>query len=53
VAPPGSGGGAIPVDTRLDTTATAAALGTTMPGLDAMLNRLRGELDGTPVARAA
>ena len=45
VPPPGSAGGRVPADTRLDTTATATALGTTMPDLDAMLVRLRGELD--------
>jgi dTDP-4-dehydrorhamnose reductase len=45
--PPGSAGGGIPVDTRLDTTATAAALDTALPDLDAMLAALRAELDQT------
>lgn len=38
-------GGAVPHDTSLDATATAAALGVELPGVDAMLARLRRELD--------
>ena len=47
VPPPGSADGAIPVDTRLDAAATAAALDTALPDLDTMLARLRDELDDT------
>jgi dTDP-4-dehydrorhamnose reductase len=36
--------GGIPYDTRLDATATAAALGVALPDLDTMLARLRAEL---------
>ena len=35
----------VPYDTRLDATATAAALGVELPGLDAQLARLRHELE--------
>jgi dTDP-4-dehydrorhamnose reductase len=38
-------GGAVPHDTSLDATATAAVLGVELPGVDAMLARLRRELD--------
>jgi dTDP-4-dehydrorhamnose reductase len=41
-----AGAGAIPDDTRLDATVTAAALGVTLPNLDTMLARLRHELEG-------
>jgi dTDP-4-dehydrorhamnose reductase len=34
-----------PFDTRLDTTATAAALGVELPDLDTLLSRLRAELE--------
>jgi dTDP-4-dehydrorhamnose reductase len=37
--------GRVPVDTRLDATATAAALGTTLPDLNTTLARLREELE--------
>jgi dTDP-4-dehydrorhamnose reductase len=55
VAPPPGGitGGAsaatgrIPVDTRLDARVTAERLDTTLPDLDAMLGRLRAELEET------
>ena len=46
--PPDDGafaGGAVPYDTRLDATATAAALGVELPGVDALLARLRAEID--------
>ena len=44
--PPGAlGDGRIPRDTRLDATATAAALGVELPDLDTQLARLRAELD--------
>lgn len=42
-----AGAGRVPDDTRLDATATAAALGTRLPNLDTMLARLRHELEGT------
>jgi dTDP-4-dehydrorhamnose reductase len=38
-------GGAVPHDTSLDAAATAAVLGVELPGVDAMLARLRRELD--------
>jgi len=38
--------GRVPEDTRLDATATAAALGVELPNLDMMLARLRHELEG-------
>jgi dTDP-4-dehydrorhamnose reductase len=42
---PGSGGwGQIPYDTRLDATATAAALGVELPGVAVQLERLREEM---------
>jgi dTDP-4-dehydrorhamnose reductase len=37
--------GAIPCDTRLEATATAAALGAELPSLDTTLERLRLELE--------
>ncbi len=37
--------GSVPFDTRLDATATAAALGMELPSLDEMLLRLRGEFE--------
>jgi dTDP-4-dehydrorhamnose reductase len=37
--------GLVPYDTRLDATATAAALGATLPDLDTTLARLRAELE--------
>lgn len=37
--------GGVPFDTRLDATATAAALDVELPGLDTMLARLRAELE--------
>jgi dTDP-4-dehydrorhamnose reductase len=37
-------GGRIPHDTSLDARATAAALGVELPGVDAMLARMREEL---------
>ena len=36
----------VPYDTRLDATATAAALGAELPGLDTQLARLRHEMEG-------
>jgi dTDP-4-dehydrorhamnose reductase len=39
--------GRVPYDTRLDATATAAALDAVLPDLDTMLARLRAELDHT------
>jgi dTDP-4-dehydrorhamnose reductase len=50
VAPPPAGvisSGGIPRDTRLDATATAARLGVELPGLDAMLRRLRSEVESS------
>jgi hypothetical protein len=44
------GGGRVPRDTSLDARATAAALDVELPGVDAMLARLRHELDGAEVA---
>jgi dTDP-4-dehydrorhamnose reductase len=41
------GGGAIPADTRLDASRTAAALGAELPDLDTTLSRLRAELETT------
>jgi dTDP-4-dehydrorhamnose reductase len=38
-------GGRVPHDTSLDARATAAALGVELPGVDAMLGRMREELD--------
>jgi len=43
-------GGRVPRDTSLDARATAAALDVELPGVDAMLARLRHELDGAAVA---
>jgi dTDP-4-dehydrorhamnose reductase len=40
--------GRVPRDTRLDATATAAAIGAELPDLDAQLARLRAELDAAP-----
>jgi dTDP-4-dehydrorhamnose reductase len=48
VAPPPAeaiSGGGIPRDTRLEATATARALRTTLPDLDTMLGRLRREVE--------
>jgi dTDP-4-dehydrorhamnose reductase len=49
VGPPDPGAlgasGAVPFDTRLDATATAAALDADLPDLDTMLARLRAELE--------
>jgi dTDP-4-dehydrorhamnose reductase len=49
VAPPDGVAGSepVPVDTRLDARATALALGVEFPGLDAMLARLRGEVESS------
>jgi dTDP-4-dehydrorhamnose reductase len=44
-------GGAVPRDTRLDATATAAALGVDLSGLDTMLARLRAETETGDIAR--
>jgi len=44
-------GGAVPRDTRLDATATAAALGVELPGVDALLARLRAEIETGDIAR--
>jgi dTDP-4-dehydrorhamnose reductase len=48
-APPASvvGAAAVPVDTRLDAAFTARALGTPLPDLDAMLRRLRAEVESS------
>jgi len=43
------GGGRVPRDTSLDARATAAALGVELPGVDALLTRLRAELDSLEV----
>ena len=43
--PAGLPAGRVPVDTRLDAAATAAALGAELPDLDTTLARLREELD--------
>jgi dTDP-4-dehydrorhamnose reductase len=43
--PAALGAGAVPVDTRLDATATAAALGVELSDLDTMLGRLRAEME--------
>jgi dTDP-4-dehydrorhamnose reductase len=43
--PPVPPAGAVPYDTRLDATATAARLGVVLPDLDAQLARLRRELE--------
>jgi hypothetical protein len=48
----GSGSGAIPADTGLDT-ATAATLDTELPELDTMLARLRREMDDADVPAAS
>ena len=45
--PPGLGGEPVPVDTRLDARASADALGVKLPGLDAMLRRLRSEVESS------
>jgi dTDP-4-dehydrorhamnose reductase len=49
VPPPEGAVGADPVprDTRLDARATARALGVELPGLDAMLSRLRAEVESS------
>jgi dTDP-4-dehydrorhamnose reductase len=49
VQPPAgaAGGEAVPRDTRLDARATARALGVESPGLDAMLGRLRAEVESS------
>ena len=49
VAPPQRAAGAepVPCDTRLDARATANALGVQLPGLDAMLHRLRSEVESS------
>ena len=44
--PPAEPGAPVPYDTRLDATATAAALGVELPSLRDQLVKLRGELDG-------
>jgi dTDP-4-dehydrorhamnose reductase len=41
------GAEAVPRDTRLDAQATARALGVELPGLDAMLGRLRAEVESS------
>lgn len=47
-APEGAAGPEpVPRDTRLDARATARALGVELPGLDAMLNRLRSEVESS------
>jgi dTDP-4-dehydrorhamnose reductase len=48
-APPDDGVGAepVPVDTRLDARATARVLGVELPDLDAMLSRLRADMEST------
>jgi hypothetical protein len=48
-APPDDvvGAGRIPRDTRLDATETAARLGVELPGVDAMLRRLRAEVESS------
>jgi dTDP-4-dehydrorhamnose reductase len=43
-------GGRVPRDTSLDARATAAALDVELPGVDAMLARLRAELESVEVA---
>jgi dTDP-4-dehydrorhamnose reductase len=49
VAPRGGAAGAepVPVDTRLDARATARVLGVELPGLDAMLRRLRAQMESS------
>jgi hypothetical protein len=49
VAPPAGAAGveAVPRDTRLDARATADALGVELPDLDAMLARLRAEVESS------
>lgn len=49
VAPPDGAAGPepVPIDTRLDAQATARALGVELPGLDAMLTRLRAEVEAS------
>jgi dTDP-4-dehydrorhamnose reductase len=49
VAPPDGAAGVepVPVDTRLDAHATARVLGVELPGLDAMLTRLRAEVESS------
>ena len=50
VVPPPEGvvsDGGIPRDTRLDATETAARLGVELPGLDAMLRRLRSQVESS------
>jgi dTDP-4-dehydrorhamnose reductase len=46
--PPAPPATAVPYDTRLDGTATAAALGTDLPDLDAQLAQLRHEMEDLP-----
>ena len=43
--PAALGDAPVPFDTRLDATATAAALGAELPDLDTMLGRLRAQLE--------
>jgi dTDP-4-dehydrorhamnose reductase len=43
--PAALGDGAVPYDTRLEATATAARLGVELPDLDTMLGRLRAQLE--------
>jgi dTDP-4-dehydrorhamnose reductase len=45
--PPEPPGVPVPVDTRLDGSATAAALGTELPGLRSQLERLRAQIDSS------
>jgi hypothetical protein len=47
--PPGGGDEpeAVPVDTRLDARATARVLGVELPALDAMLSRLRTQVESS------
>lgn len=47
-----AGGEAVPRDTRLDASATAEALGMTLPDLGTMLARLREEIDSKPEPRS-
>jgi dTDP-4-dehydrorhamnose reductase len=49
VAPPDAALGAepVPVDTRLDARATARVLGAELPALDAMLRRLRAQVESS------
>ena len=47
VPPPALGGEPVPRDTRLDATATARALEAELPGLNAMLIRLKAEVESS------